>query len=161
MSEFERQVVNFFDKCPTRNQIRSLALMYSVPEAQIIDVLKAFNREIPPKEKRPQPKCKGLKADLVIIDENATKKPKSVIKKAETIIKIPDCVIVTIEKRMHELENDIKNYQNTIKNYQDMVQKLESEYKAHADYLMHCPFEQGNLSHSCSDDKAESPQADA
>lgn len=143
MTEFETQILHFYDKCSTRQQIRSLASMYGVQESKIIDVLKKFGREIPEKKRGPKPK--GLKADVVIIDEAAAPEPESII------TKMPDCVYKTIEKRMAELETDIKNYQ-------DMVNKLESEYTAHANYLMHCPFEQRNLSHSCSDDKVESPQ---
>ena len=143
MTEFETQILHFYDKCSTRQQIRSLASMYGVQESKIIDVLKKFGREIPEKKRGPKPK--GLKADDVIIDEAAAPEPESII------TKMPDCVYKTIEKRMAELETDIKNYQ-------DMVNKLEAEYTAHANYLMHCPFEQRNLSHSCSDDKVESPQ---
>ena len=144
MTEFETQILHFYDKCSTRQQIRSLASMYGVQESKIIDVLKQFGREIPEKKRGPKPK--GTKADIVIIDEAAAPEPEKAI-----ITKMPDCVYKTIEKRMAELETDIKNYQ-------DMVNKLESEYTAHANYLMHCPFEQRNLSHSCSDDKVESPQ---
>lgn len=144
MTEFETQILHFYDKCSTRQQIRSLASMYGVQESKIIDVLKQFGREIPEKKRGPKPK--GTKADVVIIDEAAAPEPEKAI-----ITKMPDCVYKTIEKRMAELETDIKNYQ-------DMVNKLESEYTAHANYLMHCPFEQRNLSHSCSDDKVESPQ---
>ena len=143
MTEFETQILHFYDKCSTRQQIMSLASMYGVQESKIIDVLKKFGREIPEKKRGPKPK--GLKADVVIIDEAAAPEPESII------TKMPDCVYKTIEKRMAELETDIKNYQ-------DMVNKLEAEYTAHANYLMHCPFEQRNLSHSCSDDKVESPQ---
>lgn len=143
MTEFETQILHFYDKCSTRQQIRSLASMYGVQESKIIDVLKRFGREIPEKKRGPKPK--GTKADVVIIDEAVTPEPESII------TKMPDCVYKTIEKRMAELETDIKNYQ-------DMVNKLEAEYTAHANYLMHCPFEQRNLSHSCSDDKVESPQ---
>ena len=144
MTEFETQILHFYDKCSTRQQIRSLASMYGVQESKIIDVLKQFGREIPEKKRGPKPK--GTKADVVIIDEAAAPEPEKAI-----ITKMPDCVYKTIEKRMAELETDIKNYQ-------DMVNKLEAEYTAHANYLMHCPFEQRNLSHSCSDDKVESPQ---
>lgn len=144
MTEFETQILHFYDKCSTRQQIMSLASMYGVQESKIIDVLKKFGREIPEKKRGPKPK--GLKADVVIIDEAAAPEPEKAI-----ITKMPDCVYKTIEKRMAELETDIKNYQ-------DMVNKLEAEYTAHANYLMHCPFEQRNLSHSCSDDKVESPQ---
>lgn len=143
MTEFETQILHFYDKCSTRQQIMSLASMYGVQESKIIDVLRKFGREIPEKKRGPKPK--GLKADVVIIDEAAAPEPESII------TKMPDCVYKTIEKRMAELETDIKNYQ-------DMVNKLEAEYTAHANYLMHCPFEQRNLSHSCSDDKVESPQ---
>ena len=143
MSDFESQILYFFDKSPTRAQIRSLASMYGVKENQIIYILKHHGREIPEKKRGPKPK--GTKADVVIIDEAVTPEPESII------TKMPDCVYKTIEKRMAELETDIKNYQ-------DMVNKLEAEYTAHANYLMHCPFEQRNLSHSCSDDKVESPQ---
>ena len=154
MSDFENQVLEFFDKCPTRQQIRSLAMMYAVPESKIIEILERNDRECPTKKRGPKPKAKGLKADIVIIDEAAAPEPKK-----ETITKMPDCVAKTIEKRMHELESDIKNYQNTIRNYQDMIHKLEAEYTAHADYLLHGPLvEQGNLSHSCSDNMIESPQ---
>lgn len=144
MTDFETQILHFYDKCSTRQQIRSLASMYGVQESKIIDVLKQFGREIPEKKRGPKPK--GTKANVVIIDEAAAPEPEKAI-----ITKMPDCVYKTIEKRMAELETDIKNYQ-------DMVNKLESEYTAHANYLMHCPFEQRNLSHSCSDDKVESPQ---
>lgn len=144
MTEFETQILHFYDKCSTRQQIRSLASMYGVQESKIIDVLKRFGREIPEKKRGPKPK--GTKADVVIIDEAAAPEPEKAI-----ITKMPDCVYKTIEKRMAELKTDIKNYQ-------DMVNKLEAEYTAHANYLMHCPFEQRNLSHSCSDDKVESPQ---
>ena len=145
MTEFETQILHFYDKCSTRQQIRSLASMYGVQESKIIDVLKQFGREIPEKKRGPKPK--GTKADVVIIDEAAAPEPEKAI-----ITKMPDCVYKTIEKRMAELETDIKNYQ-------DMVNKLEAEYTAHANYLMHCPIEQRNLSHSCSDDNVESPQA--
>ena len=144
MTEFETQILHFYDKCSTRQQIRSLASMYGVQESKIIDVLKRFGREIPEKKRGPKPK--GTKADVVIIDEAVNPEPEKAI-----ITKMPDCVYKTIEKRMAELKTDIKNYQ-------DMVNKLEAEYTAHANYLMHCPFEQRNLSHSCSDDKVESPQ---
>lgn len=161
MTEFESQILYFYDKSPTRAQIRSLASMYGVKEDNIIDILKQHGREIPEKKRGPKPKAKELKADTVIIDDNENKstknenksakneneKPKNVIKdsfsKNTTIMRIPDCVIITIEKRMHELETDIKNYQDAINNYKDMVNKLENEYKAHADYLMHCPFDKG------------------
>lgn len=144
MTEFESQILYFFDKSPTRTQIRSLASMYGVPEDKVIAILKQFGREIPEKKRGPRPKAK-------------TEQPKA--EERELIIKMPDCVANTIEKRMHELEADIKNYQTAISNYQDMVHQLEAEYKAHADYLLNCPFEQRNLSQSCSDDKVESPQA--
>lgn len=180
MTEFESQILYFFDKSPTSAQIKSLASMYGVSENKIIDILRQHGREIPEKKKGPKPKAKGRKADAVIIDDNENKStknenksakyengnPKNVIKdsfsKNTIIMRIPDCVIITIEKRMHELENDIKNYQEAIKNYQDMVNRLEGEYKAHADYLLNCPFEQQrNLSQDCSENKIESPQADA
>ena len=144
MTEFESQILFFFDKSPTRAQIRSLASMYGVKEDNIIDILKQHGREIPEKKRGPRPKAK-------------TEQPKA--EERELIIKMPDCVANTIEKRMHELEADIKNYQEAINNYQDMVNRLEAEYKAHADYLLNCPFEQRNLSQSCSDNMVESPQA--
>jgi ssDNA-binding Zn-finger/Zn-ribbon topoisomerase 1 len=143
MTEFESQILYFFDKSPTRAQIRSLASMYGVKEDNIIDILKQYGREIPEKKRGPKPKVK-------------TEHPKA--EERELIIKMPDCVANTIEKRMHELEADIKNYQEAINNYQDMVNRLEAEYKAHADYLLNCPFEQRNLSQSCSDNMIESPQ---
>ena len=144
MSDFESQILYFYDKSPTRAQIRGLAGMYGVSEEKITDILKKNGREIPEKKRGPKPK--GTKADVVIIDEAASNESEKNI-----ISKMPDCVYKTIEKRMFELEEDIKNYT-------DMVNKLEAEYTAHANYLMHCPFEQRNLSHSCSDDKVESPQ---
>ena len=146
MTEFESQILYFFDKSPTRAQIRSLASMYGVKEENIIDILKQHGREIPEKKRGPKPKAKGTNADVVIIDEAAVPEPPDGV-----VTKMPDCVYKTIVKRMDELETDIKNYT-------DMVNRLEAEYAAHANYLMHCPFEQRNLSHSCSDDKVESPQ---
>ena len=143
MTEFESQILYFFDKSPTRAQIRSLASMYGVSENSILDILEKYGREIPEKKRGPKPKVK-------------TEQPKA--EERELIIKMPDCVANTIEKRMHELEADIKNYQEAINNYKDMVNRLEAEYKAHADYLLNCPFEQRNLSQSCSDNMVESPQ---
>ena len=144
MIEFESQILYFYDKSPTRAQIRSLASMYGVKEDNIIDILKQHGREIPEKKRGPKPKKE---------QSNSNQQVKSEISNSNSdlILQMPDCVYKTIEKRMAELETDIKNYQ-------DMVNKLESEYTAHANYLMHCPFEQRNLSHSCSDDKVESPQ---
>lgn len=140
MSEFEKQILDFFDKCPTRDQIRSLSLMYAVPEATIIGLLERSGREIPAKKRGPKPK----------ISKECEKELRTSIE--EPVLQIPTCVMETIEKRMHELETDIKNHQ-------DMVRILEAEYKAHANFLLQSPFEQRNLSHSCSDDKVESPQA--
>lgn len=160
MNDIEKQIIEFFDRCPTRKQIHALAKMYKLSEEKIIVILSQNGKVIPPREEKP--KAKGTKANVIIVDENATKdlenvikQPESIIKsqytKSEAIIKMPDCVTNTIERRMHELETDIRNYQ-------DIVQKLEAEYTAHADYLMNCPFEQRNLSHCCSDDTVESPQ---
>ena len=70
----------------------------------------------------------------------------------EPIDKAPDCVIQTVENRMGELEQQIRDYS-------DMIRQLEAEYLAHAQFLM--SFGAGNLSHVSSDDKVESPQADA
>ena len=140
MSDFENQVLMFFDKCPTRDQIRSLSLMYAVPEETIIKFLEKNGREVPAKKRGPKPK----------ISKECEKEPRTSID--EPVLQIPTCVMETIEKRMNELETDIKNYQ-------DMVNRLEAEYKAHANFLLQSPFEQRNLSHSCSDDKVESPQA--
>lgn len=144
MTDFETQILHFYDKCSSRQQIRSLASMYGVQESKIIDVLKHYGREIPEKKRGPKPKTE---------QSNSNQQVKSEISNsnADLVMQMPDCVYKTIEKRMAELEEDIKNYT-------DMVNRLESEYKAHANYLMHCPFEQRNLSHSCSDDKVESPQ---
>ena len=147
MSDFESQILYFYDKSPTRAQIRGLAGMYGVSEEKITDILKKNGREIP--EKKRGPKLKGTKADVVIIDEATAPESKN---NDEPVLQIPSCVMETIEKRMHELETDIKNHQ-------DMVRILEAEYKAHANFLLQSPFEQRNLSHSCSDDKVESPQA--
>ena len=143
MTEFESQILYFFDKSPTSAQIRSLASMYGVSENKIIDILRQHGREIPEKKRGPKPKVK-------------TEQPKA--EERELIIKMPDCVANTIEKRMHELEADIKNYQEAINNYKDMVNRLEAEYKAHADYLLNCPFEQRDLSQNGSVDTVESPQ---
>ena len=128
-TKYEEQVAFFFDRCPTREQIRSLAKMYSVPQADIINILKMMGREIPEKTKAPI-KSAGLEP--------------------VKMSKIPDCVNDTITKRISELEEDIKNYQ-------DMVNRLEAEYTAHVNFLMGVPFEQGNLSHG-SDNIVESPQ---
>ena len=149
MSDFESQILYFYDKSSTRAQIRGLAGMYGVSEDKIIDVLKKNGREIPEKKRGPKPKAKGTNADVVIIDEATAPESKN---NDEPVLQIPTCVMETIEKRMHELETDIKNHQ-------DMVRILEAEYKAHANFLLQSPFEQRNLSHSCSDDKIESPQA--
>ena len=140
MSDFESQILFFYDKSSTRAQIRGLAGMYGVSEDKIIDVLKKNGREIPEKKKGPKPKTEV---------KNVESKKEDV--KSE-ILPMPECVVQTIEKRMAELDADIKNYQ-------DMVNRLEAEYSAHAKFLLSCPFEQRNLSHSCSDDNVESPQA--
>lgn len=151
MKEIERQILELFDACPTRQQMTGLANMYNISMKNLIAFLKKQGREIPPGSRGPKPK--GLKADLVIIDEAAAPSNSN-----PQITKMPDCVAKTIEKRMHELEADIKNYQEAIDNYRDMVSRLESEYTAHANYLLTCPFEQRDLSHSSSDNMIESPQ---
>ena len=162
MKEIERQILELFDACPTRQQMHGLANMYNISMKNLTTFLKKQGREIPPGSRGPKPK--GLKADLVIIDEaaalsNSNEQVKSEISNSNPqITKMPDCVAKTIEKRMHELEADIKNYQQAILNYQDMVSRLESEYTAHANYLLTCPFEQRDLSHSSSDNMIESPQ---
>lgn len=154
MSDFDSQILYFYDKSPTKAQIRGLAGMYGVSEDKIIDVLNKNGREIPEKQTR-KAKCRPSQAENVknesqISNENV--KSENKILNGEPVFQIPTCVMETIEKRMHELETDIKNHQ-------DMVRILEAEYKAHANFLLQSPFEQRNLSHSCSDDKVESPQA--
>lgn len=162
MQEIESQIIELFDACPTRNQMINLAKMYGISMERLKGILKKHGKEIPAGSRGPKPK--GLKADLVIIDEaaapsNSNEQVKSEISNSNPqISKMPDCVAKTIEKRMHELEADIKNYQQAILNYQDMVSRLESEYTAHANYLLTCPFEQRDLSHSSSDNMIESPQ---
>lgn len=154
--EIERQILELFDACPTKQQLIGLSRMYSIPIEDLKKMLKKNGREIPDGRKGPRNKNQSAKVILMAADT-----PEEAERKAQTenITKMPDCVAKTIEKRMHELESDIKNYQNTIRNYQDMIHKLEAEYTAHADYLLNGPLvEQGNLSHSCSDNMIESPQ---
>lgn len=162
MLEIENQILELFDTCPTRQQMVGLAKMYGISMEKLKSILTKNGREIPAGSRGPKPKAKGLKADIVILDEAAVPISSENVEVAkadpEVITKMPDCVVKTIEKRMHELEGDIKNYQEAINNYQDMIQRLENEYTAHYNYLMSCPFEQGNLSHSCSDNMIESPQ---
>lgn len=149
--EIERQILELFDACPTRQQMRGLANMYGISMKNLTDFLKKQGREIPYGSRGP----KHQKTNVIVM---AADTDEEIQRKAEAIIKMPDCVQKTIEKRMHELEDDIKNYQEAIQNYQDMIKMLEAEYTAHANYLMNCPFEQRNLSHSCSDNMIESPQ---
>lgn len=159
--EIERQILELFDACPTRQQMTGLANMYNISMKNLIAFLKKQGREIPPGSRGPKPKHENAKVIVMAADpSNSNEQVKSKISNSNPqITKMPDCVAKTIEKRMHELEADIKNYQNTIRNYQDMIHKLEAEYTAHADYLLHGPLvEQGNLSHSCSDNMIESPQ---
>ncbi len=151
MQEIESQIIELFDACPTRNQMINLAKMYGISMERLKGILKKHGKEIPAGSRGPKPK--GLKADLVIIDEAAAPSNSN-----PQITKMPDCVAKTIEKRMHELEADIKNYQEAIDNYRDMVSRLESEYTAHANYLLTCPFEQRDLSQRSSENMIESPQ---
>lgn len=68
----------------------------------------------------------------------------------EVIAKAPDCVCQTIIRRMEELNNEISDCK-------ELLNKLESEYTAHANFIMNGPFERRDLSH-CSDNTIESPQ---
>lgn len=68
----------------------------------------------------------------------------------DLIAKAPDCVCQTIIRRMEELNNEISDCK-------ELLNKLESEYTAHANFIMNGPFERRDLSHG-SDNTIESPQ---
>ena len=153
MKEIERQILELFDACPTRQQMTGLANMYNVSMKNLTAFLKKQGREIPPGSRGPKPKHENAKVIVMAADT-----AEETQRKADLITKMPDCVAKTIEKRMHELEDDIKNYQEAIRNYEDMVSRLEAEYTAHANYLLNCPFEQRDLSQCSSDNMIESPQ---
>ncbi len=153
MKEIERQILELFDACPTRQQMTGLANMYNISMKNLTAFLKKQGREIPPGSRGPEPKKQPQKVIVMAADT-----AEETQRKADLITKMPDCVAKTIEKRMHELENDIKNYQEAIRNYEDMVSRLEAEYTAHANYLLNCPFEQRDLSQCSSDNMIESPQ---
>lgn len=153
MKEIERQILELFDACPTRQQMTGLANMYNISMKNLIAFLKKQGREIPPGSGGP--KSKNQPQKVIVMAADTTEETQ---RKADLITKMPDCVAKTIEKRMHELEDDIKNYQEAIRNYEDMVSRLEAEYTAHANYLLNCPFEQRDLSQCSSDNMIESPQ---
>lgn len=139
-TQFEEQVLFFYDQCPTREQIRSLSKMYKVPQKDIVALLKQHGREIPEKLKAPVKEIVPAKEE------------------------IPESVKKTVIKRIDILREDIRDHQDKANyfqgladNYKDMVDTLKNELADHVNYLERGPFEQGNLSHG-SDNMIESPQ---
>lgn len=69
MGEYENTIIELFDNCPGRHQIKSLAGMYNTTIEEIEKILTAAGREIPPKPGRPKVSAKAAEPQNDKADE--------------------------------------------------------------------------------------------
>lgn len=106
MGEYENTIIELFDNCPGRHQIKSLAGMYNTTIEEIEKILTAAGREIPPKPGRHKVSAKAAEPQNDKADEffhEAKDIPEAVKNCIRIRIEELKCKKTAIETELKEL----------------------------------------------------------
>ena len=115
MTDYEQQILDFYDLNPSRQQITSLAKMYKDSEDNIKQILQSYGRVIPLADKKPRIKT-------------VTKEEPEMEKLISETLPMPEYVKEILMDKMDELEVEIRILEDELDAY-------KQKYKTLADYI--------------------------
>lgn len=110
MGEFENTIVELYDNCPGRHQIKAIAGMFSISLEEVEKILTAAGREIPSKPGRPKLSTKAAEPQNDKVEEHPE------IKK-----NIPEAVRECLLIRIAELESQKTVIETELKTLIDFI----------------------------------------
>lgn len=110
MGEFENTIVELYDNCPGRHQIKAIAGMFSISLEEVEKILTAAGRKIPSKPGRPKLSTKAAEPQ----DDKVEEHPE--IKKS-----IPEAVRECLLIRIAELESQKTVIETELKTLIDFI----------------------------------------
>ena len=138
MGEYEKQIVDLYESCPSRHQIKALAGMYNVDVEEVERILTDHGRTLPPKAGRPKatikksdPNLDPLENEKVSVDADSETEGVKISEKV-----IPEAVKDCITKRIDEIDAQIDALCVQIEELAAQKTKLNQEYKVLADFIM-------------------------
>lgn len=111
MGEFENTIVELYDNCPGRHQIKSIAGMFSISLEEVEKILTAAGREIPSKPGRPKLSTKAAEPQI----DKAEEHPES---KKEIPEAVRECLLI----RIAELESQKTVIETELKTLIDFIE---------------------------------------
>lgn len=104
MGEFENTIVELYDNCPGRHQIKAIAGMFNISLEEVEKILTAARREIPSKPGRPKLSTKAAEPQ----DDKVEEHPES---KKEIPEAVRECLLIRIAElktQMTVIETELK-----------------------------------------------------
>ena len=118
MGDFENSIVELYDNCPGRHQIKAIAGMYNMSVDEVETILTRAGKNIPNKPGRPKLSTKAAEPESC---DDAEPGDETKVIAEESTREIPEAVRECIIIRMSELRS--------------YIAKAEAEYKTLSDFI--------------------------
>lgn len=117
MGEFENTIVELYDNCPGRHQIKAIAGMFNISLEEVEKILTAAGREIPSKPGRPKLSTKAADPQNDKVDE--------ISHEAKDIPEaVRECILARIaelETKKTVIEAELKTVETELKTLIDFI----------------------------------------